>query len=27
LNDLDVNGANIAVWIQLRTFANHPAFE
>lgn len=27
LNDVDVNGANIALWIQLRTYANHPAFE
>ncbi len=26
-NDVDVNGANIALWIQLRTYANHPAFE
>ena len=27
LNDLDVNGANIALWIQLRTYANNPAVE
>ena len=26
-NDLDVNGANMALWIQLTTYANHPAFE
>ena len=26
-NDLDVNGANLALWIQLTTYANHPAFE
>lgn len=25
-NDVDVNGANLALWIQLRTYANHPAF-
>lgn len=24
--DADVNGANMALWIQLRTYANHPAF-
>jgi len=25
-NDVDVNGANVALWIQLKTYANHPAF-
>jgi hypothetical protein len=25
-NDVDVNGANLALWIQLRTYANHAAF-